>query len=86
MGLSKKGGGGGKGAGGARRDEVMCPKERAAVSVWSCQRKLAGEGKERFLFPKKDVKSGQFNRWADRVWELKRVKREDALQLKEKTY
>lgn len=32
MGLSKKGGGG-KGAGGARRDEVMCPKERAAVSV-----------------------------------------------------
>lgn len=33
----------------------MGPKERAVVSVWSCQCKLAGESKEGFLFPKQDV-------------------------------
>lgn len=35
--------------------EEMCPKERAEISVWSCQCKLAGESKEGFLFLKQDV-------------------------------
>lgn len=42
----------------------MCPKERAAVSVWGCQCKLAEESKEGFLFLKQDVMN------KDRVWKL----------------